>query len=149
MSARKCALALSTSVLVAAAATANKLEARKLTSAHASCTLEPPAPVFAIDGELQREFPPAESYQLESGATVFVRPLHAELQLSYIHELVIAEEMAELVRLADARAGECAPHASACVTFLSHPAVDTTSRYNMNYAQLGFTNAKTVAAMRE
>jgi len=55
-------------------------------------------------GDLFISAPVTETHNV-GGREVQMRALHDELQLTYIHGLVSAEEIASLVRIADARGG--------------------------------------------
>ena len=64
---------------------------------------EPPPPLATLGGE-PIDAPIAETHELD-GRTVHLRPLHDELQLTYVHNLVGAAEVARLVEMADGRGG--------------------------------------------
>ena len=67
-----------------------------------SCA-EPPMPVVVADG-VRIERAVSETHAL-GGRTVHMRALHDELQLTYVHNIASAAEIARLVELADARGG--------------------------------------------
>ena len=74
----------------------------------ASCSSDaadaPPMPLVTVDG-LPIERPITETHTVDGGRTVHMRQLHDELQLTYVHDLLSLDEIASLVRLADARGG--------------------------------------------
>ncbi|KAL1511597.1 hypothetical protein AB1Y20_006391 [Prymnesium parvum] len=69
----------------------------------AACPSDDPQPSIRIDGQ---PLPPAPSspHSLPD-RSVRLRQIHSELQLTYVHSFLSAEELHELVALADARGG--------------------------------------------
>jgi hypothetical protein len=67
----------------------------------ASKLIEPP--LVQLNGEALS--PPITEKYVVGGREVHMRALHDELQLTYIHGLVGADEVAQLVQLAEARGG--------------------------------------------
>lgn len=61
-------------------------------------------PLVTVDG-IPIERPITETHAVDGGRTVHMRQLHDELQLTYVHGLLSLDEIASLVRLADARGG--------------------------------------------
>jgi len=90
-------------------ATPSKLPASKVAATDepeppGSCEDEPPPPpLVSIKGEPVE--PPVEASPVVDARKMHLRPLHDELQLTYVHNLVAAEEIDALVRLASSRGG--------------------------------------------
>ena len=92
----------------------SKLTASKLSAADKSADGEPAAAAACdaansqavhatLDGEVIT--PPVTATMLVDGREMQLRTLHDELQLTYVHNLLSAEEMASLLRLAEGRNG--------------------------------------------
>ena len=97
---------------VCAVASSSKLPDSRVASVDESgkksedCTAEPPAPNVQLDGKLlDAASMPIETTLEIDGRTLHLRPLHEELQLTYVHGLLAPEEIDELVRLATVRGG--------------------------------------------
>ena len=73
-------------------------------------TDEPPPPSVFLDGA-PAEARPIEATMDVGGRTVHMRPLHDELQLTYVHNLVGSAELDLLVELATARGRPSSPRA--------------------------------------
>ena len=65
--------------------------------------VEPACPIVISGGE--RVFPPVAEAVRAGGREMWLRPLHDELQLTYVHGLFDPDELHRLVALADARRG--------------------------------------------
>ncbi|KAL3913576.1 MAG: hypothetical protein SGPRY_007935, partial [Prymnesium sp.] len=63
----------------------------------------PPAPIVTLHGDLITP-PVTESLSID-GRSIQMRTLHDELQLTYVHNFLSAQEVEQLLSLADARAG--------------------------------------------
>ena len=88
-------------------ATTSKIGASKVAGADAPAAeacAEPPMPVVVAGGD-RVERAVSETHDLGGGRTVHMRALHDELQLTYVHNIASAAEIARLVELADARGG--------------------------------------------
>jgi hypothetical protein len=74
--------------------------------AEAAPSLLPPMPEVRLHGEkLTDDERPISNTLSVDGRTMHLRPLHDELQLTYVHGLIAEEEIDELVRLATLRSG--------------------------------------------
>ena len=65
--------------------------------------VEPACPIVISGGE--RVFPPVAEAVRAGGREMWLRPLHDELQLTYVHGLFDPDELHRFVALADARRG--------------------------------------------
>ena len=85
-------------------AAVSKLPESRVATTEACDSAELPAPAVVVGGATI-EPPISETIELRDGRMVALRTLHAELQLTYAHGLVAAEELEALVRLAESRGG--------------------------------------------
>jgi hypothetical protein len=126
-------------LLLAAAPAAGAVDgsyASKMPHSKVVDVIEPPT--IKLGDALVSPPPPVTDTFVVDGREVHMRALHDELQLTYIHGLVSADEIQALVRMADARSGfiksplktqgarrllAATPHFSACRRreFLSPP----------------------------
>ena len=75
-------------------------------SSSSSSSSEPIMPRVVRDGQLvpESELPIASTFEVD-GRSVHLRPIHDELQLTYVHNLIAPDEIDRLVELASARKG--------------------------------------------
>lgn len=76
----------------------------KVAEGHEGAHTEPAPPRVTLDGTPATASPIETSLTLD-GRAVHLRPLHEELQLTYVHNLLAPEEIDDLVRLATSRGG--------------------------------------------
>ena len=79
---------------------------RESESCNGDDAADPTMPFVKQDGELlEEELPISNSLVTADGRHVHLRPLHEELQLTYVHGLISSEEIDDMMRLATARDG--------------------------------------------